>query len=281
MSLPERAAVFTCAGETLVSVLNQPEQACSRGILMLVGGPQVRCGSHRQFTLLARAWAEAGIAVMRFDFRGMGDSSGEPRDFEQLEPDIRAAIGHFFTNCPNLRQVVLWGLCDAASAALLYGWQDPRVDGLVLCNPWVRTEQGQADAYLKHYYWQRLRQPGFWRKLVSGNFRPRAAWRSFRQTLASSRTPPTAAPNAAISLPQRMADGMQRFPGPVLILLCGNDLTAQEFLQLGQRSRTWRDLLNASRVTQYTLAGANHTFAQAGWRRQIASWTQQWLQHLP
>lgn len=277
MAVHERASVFACAGDNLVAVLSVPDRACRRGILMLVGGPQVRCGSHRQFTLLARAWAEAGIAVMRFDFRGMGDSGGEPRDFEQTGEDIRAAVGHFLSSCPDLQDVVLWGLCDAASAALLYAAQDPRVGGLVLCNPWVRTAQGQADAYLKHYYLQRLRQAGFWRKLTTGRFRPLAAWRSFRQLLAQRRTAP-AAPDALPALPERMADGLRKFSGPVLILLCENDLTAQEFMQLSLHSPAWRRLLGEARVTQYTLAGANHTFSQAGWRRQIADWTAHWLQ---
>jgi alpha/beta superfamily hydrolase len=49
-------------------------------VLVIVGGPQYRAGSHRQFTLLARSLAEQGFAVLRFDYRGMGDSTGAMRD---------------------------------------------------------------------------------------------------------------------------------------------------------------------------------------------------------
>ena len=66
---------------------------------------------------------------MRFDFRGMGDSTGELRDFEEVNEDIGAAINAFQAHCPQLERIVLWGLCDAASASLLY-WDSTRTPGL-------------------------------------------------------------------------------------------------------------------------------------------------------
>jgi len=65
-------------------------------VLIIVGGPQYRVGSHRQFVLLARHLAAQGIPVMRFDVRGMGDSKGKPRNFGQLDDDLRAATDCFF-----------------------------------------------------------------------------------------------------------------------------------------------------------------------------------------
>ena len=37
--------------------------------------------------------------------------------------------------------------------------RDQRITGLVLLNPWVRTDQGAAKTYLKHYYLTRLLDP--------------------------------------------------------------------------------------------------------------------------
>ncbi len=145
MSIVQRHALaFSCEGERLYGVLDLPARAHKRGVLVVVGGPQYRAGSHRQFTLLARTLADQGIAAMRFDYRGMGDSEGEPRSFESIDADLRAAIDTFFREAPGLEEVVLWGLCDAASAALLYAATDARVAGLVLLNPWVRTESGEG-----------------------------------------------------------------------------------------------------------------------------------------
>src|SRR5690349_14351227 len=92
----ERAVFFQCQGEQLVGILSGAEQPATRGVLILVGGPQYRAGSHRQFTLLARHLAEHGVPSLRFDYRGMGDSGGEVRSFEDVSPDIRCAIDRLF-----------------------------------------------------------------------------------------------------------------------------------------------------------------------------------------
>ncbi|MGZ5200780.1 MAG: hydrolase 1, exosortase A system-associated, partial [Telluria sp.] len=86
----ERALAFPCGGDWLYGVASLPAQAGACGVLIVVGGPQYRAGSHRQFTLLARSLADAGIPAMRFDYRGMGDSDGGVRSFESVDEDIRA-----------------------------------------------------------------------------------------------------------------------------------------------------------------------------------------------
>src|SRR4051812_2979776 len=95
-TLQERAVAFDCQGERLYGVISLPSSASNqpvtRGVLIVVGGPQYRAGSHRQFTLLARSLAARGIAAMRFDYRGMGDSEGAMRDFESVQDDVRAAL---------------------------------------------------------------------------------------------------------------------------------------------------------------------------------------------
>ncbi|WP_229507809.1 hydrolase 1, exosortase A system-associated [Massilia sp. Dwa41.01b] len=163
----ERALVFPCRGAWLYGVLSlpaQPAAAPARGVLVVVGGPQYRAGSHRQFTLLARDLADAGIPALRFDYRGMGDSEGDLQTFEHVEDDLRAAIDRFFLEVPGMREVVLWGLCDGASAAAMYAPQDARVSGLVLLNPRVRTEAGAARATIKHYYRARLFDARLWKR---------------------------------------------------------------------------------------------------------------------
>lgn len=176
----ERASTFEVDGEQLLGIVHPATAVVEphRGLLLVVGGPQYRVGSHRQFLLLARHLASAGIPVFRFDYRGMGDSSGPQRDFEQIDEDIRAAIDRFQAESPGLQEVVIWGLCDAASAALFYAWQDPRVSALVLLNPWVRTEEGLAKAYLKGYYLRRLLSRDFWTSLISGRVNPLNSIRS-------------------------------------------------------------------------------------------------------
>jgi len=174
----EQALLFDCQGSQLLGVLSRgadPVQAL--GVVVVVGGPQYRAGSHRQFVQLARHLAAAGYAVLRFDCRGMGDSAGDRRPFEDLGDDVRAASTALLLAVPAVHGVVLWGLCDGASAALLSLRQGPdaRVAGLCLVNPWVRSAASLAKTQVKHYYWQRLQERSFWAKLLSGRVAVAAA----------------------------------------------------------------------------------------------------------
>lgn len=278
----EQALAFPCGDAWLVGVATLPAAPAApapRGVLVVVGGPQYRAGSHRQFTLLARALAGQGIPAMRFDVRGMGDSGGDARGFEGQEADIRAAIDAFMRCVPGMREVVLWGLCDGASAAAMYAGSDGRVAGLVLLNPWVRTEESLAKATLKHYYRERLLSPDLWSKIAGGRFGLRAALSSLLGQVRRAMQPPAKAQAAACasSLPERMHDGLARFPGPVLLILSGADLTAREFADLSSASAQWRRLLAAPRFTRHELAPADHTFSRRAWRDQVAAWTADWV----
>jgi uncharacterized protein len=253
----EAPLIIRCGSDSMVAVLHPAGQgAPTLGVLVVVGGPQYRIGSHRQFVLMARELANGGFPVLRFDYRGMGDSDGEVHTFETCGDDIRAAIDAFMAAAPTLQGIVVWGLCDAASAALLHTTRDPRVLGLVLVNPWVRTTAGEARAYVQHYYGQRLLQASFWRKLFSGKLNVVRSVREFARTLGESRSG-AAAP---VSFIERMCIGFSSFVRPVLLLISERDLTAAEFMTLCE-SDAWRPALARNSVQVVRLAGADHTFS--------------------
>lgn len=266
---PER---FQCRGDWLVGILHLPVYPRARGVLVITGGPQYRAGSHRQFVLLGQLLAESGIPVLRFDHRGMGDSEGDPRSFDQLNADLGAAVRHFFQVMPNLRELVLWGLCDGASAAAFYAAHDARVRGLVLLNPWVRTEQGQARATLRHYYSERLRNPEFWRKLACGGVRWMDSLRSLGRLARSANRA-----GASGELPNKLFQALNNFPGRILFILSGADLTAREFSAVAASTPGWRALMAAANVRHARIEAANHTFARAVWRDEVASLTADWI----
>ncbi|HEX8874823.1 MAG TPA: hydrolase 1, exosortase A system-associated [Nitrosospira sp.] len=287
MNFEERALAFPCEGSWLYGILTLPAQPASKGVLILVGGPQYRVGSHRQFTLLARSLATHGIPALRFDFRGMGDSEGKPRTFEAVGDDLRCAIDKFLAEAPSVSELVIWGLCDAASASIFYAYQDQRVSGLVLLNPWVRTDTGSAKAYLKHYYTSRLFEREFWSKIWHGTFSFSTAARSFLELVgkgfgASNEdfTGSVSGKNrnsCNVPLPERMFQELSRFKGKVLLILSGNDLTAREFSDLVNSSHGWQKLLTAPHVSCLNLPEANHTFSRREWRDQVAAWTKEWI----
>jgi exosortase A-associated hydrolase 1 len=274
MSVQLRALRFQCDGCALIGVLHLPPQPRPRGLLIVTGGPQYRVGSHRQFVLLARHLAQAGIPVLRFDYRGMGDSEGSARDFEHAADDLRSAADHFFEQVPALKEVVLWGLCDGATAAAFHAARDPRVCGLVLLNPWVRTEQGSARAVLRYYYLRRLCEAEFWTKLAAGAFEARRALASLFQLGALAGR---AVPAAGGDLPQRLKQALKTFRGRILLVLSGADLTAREFATLADGDPEWGALLAERRVLKAVLPAANHTFGRAVWRDEVARLCADWI----
>lgn len=267
--MKERVLDFACEGEPLVGILAEPEPhdgtPADVGVLIIVGGPQYRAGSHRQFTLLARHLATHGFPTLRFDYRSMGDSGGAARNFEDVEADIAVAVEELMAARPGLRGVVLHGLCDAASAALMYceARADTRVLGLALQNPWFRSEQGQAQAVLSHYYGRRLRSPDFWLKLLKGGVGLRAL-QDWRRNRRAARATPAIQRD---DFKTRMLRGWRDTPLPVVLQLSGNDLTAREFtLGFDQAQPGW---LSRPRLTVHRHVEADHTFSDAATERRM------------
>jgi exosortase A-associated hydrolase 1 len=265
-----------CDGERMFGMFATPtRRPCSGlGVLILVGGPQYRVGSHRQFVQLARALAGAGHVSLRLDYRGMGDSEGRMRSFEEVRDDIVAGL-NFLCVQPGVHGAILWGLCDAASSALMFGSSDPRIAAMALANPWVRTEATYATTQLKHYYWQRLLEREFWGKLLRGHFDWIAATKDFvRKLRTAARGSSAVEPQ---SFQQRMAEGLRRFRGPVLLLLSGRDLTAKEFVELSSSDPEWSSLLARPNLQRAELADADHTFSSGEWNLWMQDRTIAWM----
>ena len=280
MNYSEIPLTLECQGDQMMGVCCLPEKASSLGFVVVVGGPQYRVGSHRQFLLLSRKLAAAGHPVLRFDYRGMGDSDGEGRSFEQIDADIAAGIDGLASQCAALRKVVLFGLCDGAAAALLYcaRQKDPRVAGLCLLNPWARSEATLAQTHIKHYYLDRLRQRDFWWKLVSGKLGLASSAREFllkfRQAKGETMGDPS---QSALGFHALMARALVRFPGLIQIILSGNDYTAKEFLQWAQVEPGLRQLSDQQNIQMLEIADADHTFSTSEWRRKVEQAVLAWM----
>ncbi|MFM9915507.1 MAG: hydrolase 1, exosortase A system-associated [Rhizobacter sp.] len=286
--MTETALSFDCGGDALVGILHRPSRPRRRGVVIVVGGgPQYRAGGHRQLTLWSRTLCEQGYPVLRFDYRGMGDSHGDFRGFTDVDDDIRSAVDRLTAEDPQIDEIVLWGECDAASAILLYAYRDPRVKGVVLLNPWVRTEAVAAKAIIRFYYLQRLMQFSFWKKLLGGSFDFAASARSARALLRQSQQSVGAADQAAhdrnapisrqLPLTDSLLIGLSRFSGAVMLVLSGRDLIAREFDVLLKGSPAWQQAMERAAVTRFDMAEGDHTFSSATQRRQVVGWGLDWL----
>ena len=272
--------LFGETGRSMAAIAHLPEQRrATCGVVIVVGGPQYRVGSHRQFVLLARELAAQGVPVLRFDLPGMGDSGGDPVGFERADSPIRAAIDCLMATATGIDQVCLWGLCDGASAALMYAPSDARVSALVLANPWVRSESGLAQSYLDAYYGRRLRSAAFWRKIVRD---PAIAFKAAVGLVAnlrraSGRKTESTQGSDDRSFLGRMLRGGEHFRGRMLVLLSGRDLVATEFeLALGRWQR-WASAFSGPRVRIEKHPEANHTFSRREWRDWVAVRTAEFI----
>ncbi len=282
----EDVLAFDCDGHRLWGVVAHPALAAGPArpaVLIVTGGPQYRAGSHRMFVSLARRLATAGFTTLRFDYGGMGDSEGERKAFDAAGDDLRAALEALLRAAPSCAGVVVWGLCDAASAALMFLAGDPRVAGIVAANPWARSEATLAAARVKHYYAARLLQREFWHKLMRGGLDWRGSIESFRRDWIGARARGASGAGVAAARPFQhlMADGLRRLRGPMLLLMSGNDLTAKEFAEYAARSDAWRGLLQAPKVQRIDLPDADHTFSQRPWLERVQDETLGWLDQLP
>ncbi|MFL6675167.1 MAG: hydrolase 1, exosortase A system-associated [Massilia sp.] len=259
MNIEQRALRFNCNGSSLVGIVDVPERPLQRGLLLLADGPQYRVGGHRQFTLLSRALAVRGIPVMRFDRRGMGDSEGEPRAFDAIADDVGAALREFFVHMPDMKEVVILGLGDAAAAAALYAPHDSRVSGLVLLNPQMRRLGGDVQRSLGHHYLARLGEVAFWKKVASGQVDFAALRRDVRSARRERRG----------ALPRRLAGSLAGFSGQVLVVLGGADPATHDTARLLARHHV--------RCRQVSIPQADYAFASREWRDQVATTSANWI----
>lgn len=227
--MTRRHFTFDCHGSRLAATID--DASGSTGLLLVSGGNEIRAGAWNGQARLAAHIAAEGHPVMRFDRRGVGDSEGPNGEFRASDPDVTAALSAFRDQCPQLRSIVGFGNCDAASALMLGGGAG--FDALILSNPWI-LDAGGGDApaeVVRDHYRRRLSDPAAIRRLLGGKV---SISRLVRGLIAAFRS----APKAPASLAAEIAEGLGRFPGPVRILIAGRDRTGLAFLSRWDKADT-------------------------------------------
>lgn len=163
------ARVRTLDGLQLAGTLVDPEQLGDR-VLVLVHGAGVDREEGGFFTRLAVGVGEAGVASLRYDLRGHGESGGRQEEVTLSAHlnDIRVALAHA-REATGARTVSLLGTSFGGGLCAYYAAKRPdEVARLVLLNPqfdykarYVDQKPHWSDDYLDDEAAQTLREQGY------------------------------------------------------------------------------------------------------------------------
>lgn len=132
---------FGTLGKTLFGCYHAPQSECAQDCGVVICPPLGReyIASHHASQQLAVRLAGVGFHVLRFDFFGCGDSSGDCEEarIHQWLGDISTAT-HELRRRGNLFKICLMGIRLGGTLSLMAGADDGDIECLVLWDPVIR-----------------------------------------------------------------------------------------------------------------------------------------------
>jgi dipeptidyl aminopeptidase/acylaminoacyl peptidase len=252
----EKLVVFQNQGQNLYGMLHLPEgpTPCP-AVALLHGFTGHRSESHFIFTKQARHLAQHGIAALRFDFRGSGESEGDFADMT-IEGEISdaAAALDWLSAQPEIDKARLGvlGLSLGGLVAACLAGRDPRVRALVLwaapANLAEVLTKGAANASRPPAPHPSGYDIG---GLVIGH-------EFIRQMMAV-----------------RPLDELRRFAGPTLVVQGTGDASVPP-----DDAHKYMQALTGPKALK-VIEGADHTFSSVAWEKEVITASTQWFaQHL-
>jgi hypothetical protein len=163
---PEVAGFFPVGPDRLFGVLARPREPETGTAVVVAAGGGHHTSAHinRLAARLCRQVASSGHLGVRFDYHGVGESTGDLTEYRLAEPftdDLRGAIS--WARHEGASDVVVVGLCFGARTALAAARIDAGVRGLVLVSlPLLDLRQGEGGAA------RRAGEAGLWEYLRTG-----------------------------------------------------------------------------------------------------------------
>lgn len=139
--------VLENCGQKIFGILHKPLNVTQcPAVLICHGLAGHKTGKYRIYVLLAKMLAEAGIAALRIDFRGSGDSEGDFTDMT-LEGEISDALKglDFLYQSPHFdkTRIGLFGRSVGGTVALITARRHGKIKSLATWAPLFDGEQWQ------------------------------------------------------------------------------------------------------------------------------------------
>lgn len=276
----ERAVQFGVRA-LLSGIVTEPEAQRAREgapiLLMINSGILHKVGSCRLHVQIARALAEEGIASLRFDLSGLGDSDvrRDALPFEESSVlETREAMD-YLERTKGATRFLLAGLCSGSDVAHMTALADDRVIGM-----------GSIDARSHETF-------GYWRRHYASRVLSAAAWRRWLK----ARFGGGAATSGDIGTADAGPD-QQSFEVPMYVrIMPPRDTLAAELRQLvsrdlrllyvftdgldyynheGQHRSAFHDVPFGGRMRECHLRGADHIVTDLAMQRRVVDLHVQW-----
>jgi len=263
------------SAEDLFGILQVPDgtEHPEVAVVFVHGWSGYRAGPHDLYVHTARALAERGIASLRFDLRGRGDSGGayDEADLDGMIADCLTAK-QFVQERLGSKAIYLLGICSGGNVALGAASLDRTVTGLVLWStPLFAPDKvaGEAKKRRRFFLFDYARKL-FRRETYAKLFRGRIHFRIVWQVLRGKRE--TGSTNPKDSRRNVMQD-FRTYGGRMLFVYGTRDVDsigAPDF---------FRQYCEAEKIPAdfATIEGANHSFYSVAWEQQVIEATGEWL----
>jgi pimeloyl-ACP methyl ester carboxylesterase len=170
----EEPVFFDAGGEDLFGILTRPEGE-GNGVVVLTlfgAGPFPTLGKNQVRIRLARELAELGYHVFRLDYRGIGESGGEPREATLTDLWIEDALGAIrWLQANGFDRIIVVGVCFGARTALAVLDELPGLEAMIMIAPPV-GETNHRETIVAHpwsWYLRRAMSPSAVRLMLSSH----------------------------------------------------------------------------------------------------------------
>ncbi|MCX8171346.1 MAG: alpha/beta fold hydrolase [Candidatus Bathyarchaeota archaeon] len=137
-----KPVVFRNKGQQIIGVLHKPENIKPYervpGIVMFHGFTGNKSEAHRLFVQIARGLSASGFTILRFDFRGSGDSDGDFEDItlpDEVSDAERAITFLLKQRNVDREKIGVIGLSMGGRVAAILASKDLRIKFAVLYSP--------------------------------------------------------------------------------------------------------------------------------------------------